>query len=65
MSLPRLSVRLTASQLTVLNELSQALNAPVSVVLRSIVLDWITRNEDIIDRIVDGTQPFDKDWAKK
>ena len=62
MSLPRLSIRLTPHQLGVLGELSEALNAPISVIMRAIVLDWLTKNDELIERIIDGTEPFDKDW---
>lgn len=62
MSLPRVSIRLRENQLQVLNELSEVLNAPISVIIRSIILDWLTRNDDIIEQIITGERPFDKNW---
>lgn len=64
MSLPRVSLRLQPRQLQVLTELSEVLNAPISVMLRAIVLDWLTKNEDIVEEIISGEREFDKDWSK-
>ena len=64
MSLPRLSCRLTPNQLQVLGELSEVLNAPISVILRAIVLDFLTKNEDRLERIIQGKEPFDREWFK-
>ena len=38
----------------VLGELSTALNVSISVLLRAIVLDFLTRNQERLDRIIDG-----------
>ena len=38
----------------VLGELSTALNVSISVLLRAIVLDFLTRNEQRLERIIDG-----------
>ena len=64
MSLPRVSLRLQPRQLQVLTELSNVLNAPISVMIRAIVLDWLTRNEDIVEQIITGEREFDLDWNK-
>lgn len=50
----KLSVRLTNNQMLVLGELSTALNVSISVLLRAIVLDFLTRNQERLDRIIDG-----------
>ena len=47
-----------------LTELSNVLNAPISVMIRAIVLDWLTRNEDIVEQIITGEREFDLDWNK-
>ena len=54
MSDKKLSVRLTNNQMLVLGELSTALNVSISVLLRAIVLDFLTRNEQRLERIIDG-----------
>lgn len=50
----KLSVRLTDNQMVVLSDLSTALDVSISVLLRAIVLDFITRNEERLERIIDG-----------
>lgn len=50
----KLSVRLSPNQMVVLSELSTALKVSISVLLRAIVLDFLTRNEQRLDRIIDG-----------
>lgn len=65
MSLPRVSLRLQPRQLQVLTELSEVLNAPISVMLRAIVLDWLTKNEDVVEEIITGERKFDKNWLVK
>lgn len=40
--------------MVVLSELSTALKVSISVLLRAIVLDFLTRNEERLDRIIDG-----------
>ena len=57
-------MRLQPRQLQVLTELSEVLNAPISVMLRAIVLDWLTKNEDIVEEIISGEREFDKNWDK-
>ena len=53
-STKKLSVRLTDNQMVVLSDLSSALHVSISVLLRAIVLDFLTRNEERLDRIIDG-----------
>ena len=58
----RVSVRLTENQMLVLSELKQVLNCNISLVIRAIIGDWLTKNEDKIYEIIDGKRSFDKDW---
>lgn len=62
MSLPRVSVRLYPLQMQVLQELSTTLNANVSTIVRAVIGDWLKRNEDTLERIISGEQPFNKNW---
>lgn len=48
----KLSIRLTDNQMLVLNELKDKLHCSYSTMIRAIVLDFLTRNEDAIDRIL-------------
>ena len=48
----RITVRLTENQMQVLSELTQALNTSYSMLVRSIVCDFLTRNEDQLERII-------------
>lgn len=50
---PRISVRLTPNQELVLREMSSALDTSISMMIRTIVGDWITKNEEQIYRIID------------
>lgn len=50
----KLSVRLTDNQMVVLSDLSTSLDVSISVLLRAIVLDFLTRNEERLERIIDG-----------
>lgn len=51
---PRLTIRLTPNQLQVLEELKDALGVNISMIVRTIILDFITRNETTINKIIDG-----------
>ena len=62
MSLPRVSVRLQPGQVLVLKELSQCLHANISTIIRAMIGDWLTKNEDILEQIITGERPFNKDW---
>lgn len=62
MSLPRVSIRLQPRQLQVLEELSEVLNAPISIMIRAIILDWLTRNDETIERIITGEKEYNKEW---
>ena len=49
----KISIRITPNQSLVLAEMSQALGTTYSMLIRTIVGDWITKNEDYIYRIID------------
>lgn len=49
----KISIRITPNQSQVLAEMSQALNTTYSMLVRTILGDWITKNEDYIYRIID------------
>lgn len=48
----RITVRLTENQMQVLSELTQALDTSYSMLVRSIVSDFLTKNEDQLERII-------------
>lgn len=53
MSKERITVRLDPNQMMVLNELSEALESPISLLVRSIILDFLQRNEDSLYNLID------------
>lgn len=59
MKRPRISIRLDENQNLVLNELSVAMNVPVSILVRTIILDFLTRNNDVLERIATGEVKID------
>lgn len=58
----RLTIRLTPNQMLVLEELKEALNCNISLLIRTIVGSWLTEYEEHIYKIIDGKVPFDKNW---
>lgn len=48
----RITVRLTENQMQVLSELTQALDTSYSMLVRSIVSDFLTKNEEQLERII-------------
>lgn len=50
---PRISIRLTPNQELVLREMSTALDTSISMMIRTIVGDWLVKNEEQIYRIID------------
>lgn len=48
----RVTVRLTPGQMQCLKELSSNLNTSYSLLIRSIIQDFICRNEDTLERII-------------
>lgn len=49
----RISIRITPNQELVLKEMSEALNTSISMMIRTILGDWIVKNEEHIYRIID------------
>lgn len=47
----RITVRLNPNQMQVLRELTEGLNTSYSMLVRTIICDFITKNEDILERI--------------
>lgn len=45
---PRLTIRLTPNQSLVIEELTQALHTNASTLIRTIIGDWLIKNEDFI-----------------
>ena len=52
----RVTVRLTPGQMQCLKELSSNLNTSYSLLIRSIIQDFICRNEDTLERIITNKQ---------
>lgn len=51
----KLSIRLTDNQMLVLSELRDKLGCSFSVIIRAMVLDFLQRNEEALDRICSST----------
>lgn len=49
----KISIRLTAWQEQVLHEMCEALGVSYSLLVRTIIGDWLGRNEEYIYRIID------------
>lgn len=49
----KISIRITPNQSLVLAEMSQALDTTYSMLIRTILGDWIAKNEDYIERIIE------------
>ena len=49
----RLTIRLAASQMQVLTEITEAVGVSYSLLVRTIILDFLQRNEKIIDDLID------------
>lgn len=54
----RLTVRLSAAQMQVLNELRDVLGVNISLIIRTIVGSWLRENEDVLERIISGEQEY-------
>lgn len=52
----RMSLRVNAQQYQVLTELKEGLNTTYATLLRAIITDFITHNEDALERIVEKHQ---------
>ena len=53
MNKPRYSVRVTPNQSLVLQEMAEALDTTISLLIRTIIGDWLTKNEEYIENIID------------
>ena len=49
----RISIRITPNQALVLNEMSEVLDTSISMMIRTILGDWIKNHEDAIYRLID------------
>lgn len=47
----RITVRLSPNQMQVLKELKEGLHTSYSMLVRTIICDFITKNEDVLERI--------------
>ena len=47
------TVRLKPNQYLVLKEMSEALETPISMLIRTIIYSWLTTNEDAVYRLID------------
>lgn len=55
-SMPRLTVRLNPNQMQVLYELTDALGATYSQLIRAIILDFLSKNEDLLEGVIERKQ---------
>ena len=58
----KLSIRLNDNQMMVLKELKDVLHCSYSVMVRAIVLNFLTQYEDALDRIITGEKSIDIDF---
>ena len=58
----RVTVRLTPNQMLCLKELSSSLNTSYSLLIRTIIQDFLTRNEESLERIITAKQLDDADF---
>lgn len=57
----RVTVRLNCYQMQCLKELSDGLNTSYSLLIRSIIGDFLKRNEESLERIITNKQKEDAD----
>ena len=57
----RVTVRLTPYQMQCLKEVSESLNTSYSLLIRSIIGDFLTKNEDALERIIANKEVEDAD----
>ena len=55
----RVTVRLNCYQMQCLKELSASLNTSYSLLIRSIIGDFLTKNEEALERIITNKQTED------
>ena len=51
-TMPRMTLRLKPNQMLVLDELAEALGVSHAQLVRAIVLDFLTQNEERLERII-------------
>lgn len=56
----RITVRLQPNQMLVMDELRTALGVSYSKLVRTIILNFLTENEDRLERIIDKANEKDK-----
>jgi len=54
----RITVRLTPNQELVLKEMGEALDTSISMMVRAIIGDWISKNEEYIYKIIDKKDEY-------
>lgn len=54
--MPRLTVRLNPNQMQVLYELTDALGVTYSQLIRAIILDFLSKNEDLLEGVIERKQ---------
>lgn len=54
--MPRLTVRLNPNQMQVLYELTDALGVSYSQLIRAIILDFLSKNEDLLEGVIERKQ---------
>lgn len=52
--LDKITIRLSPNQRLVLDELKQKFGCNYSLLIRTIISDFLTRNEDYLDRMISG-----------
>lgn len=60
----RVSIRLTPYQYQVLTELSTALDTSISMMIRTIIGDFLTKNEDALERIIERKLEGDANYQQ-
>ena len=50
----KVMIKLTPNQMLVLKELAEATSSTISCLIRTIILDFIIRNEDRLNEIIDN-----------
>lgn len=60
----RVSIRLTPYQYQVLTELSTALDTSISMMIRTIIGDFLTKNEDALERIIERKLEGDANYKQ-
>lgn len=58
----RITVRLTCYQMQCLKELTTSLNTSYSLLVRSIIGDFLERNSEVLDRITSPNTKIDADF---